>query len=192
MYFSPFCNWSTSTAKKYEIFFTCRVIFHRVLCKSFLSLTWNFIRLTFDTNMLLFFSACPDIVWMLFFWRERKKCVYNAEYVLSLLRTQSFLFIKEEEWVWERKSTAQWFWFAVHLKSVYILPVWMRMKFRWITMYKKSQHIFQTNFTADFIILSACMYVYCNVTLLTDGWYSKRDWTSENDGAIEIGGGERW
>lgn len=99
-----FCNWSTSTAKKYEIFFTCRVIFHRAPCKSFFSLTWNFIRLTFDTNMLLFFSACPDIVWMLFFLERKKKmrvqcriCVIIVAYTIISIHKGRRVSVREKK-----------------------------------------------------------------------------------------------
>lgn len=171
--FSLFCNWSTSAAKKYEIFFTCCVIFHRVPCKSFLILecfSFCFFFFVFAAYMefhtidfwheLCYFSfPLVQSSFECYFWKERKKMRVQwwiVAYTIVSIQRRSAGGRKIKHCI------IMIFGLAVHLKSVHILPVWMRRKFRCTTTHKNSRrtYIFETDFKIISLILQ-CSSVYC-------------------------------
>lgn len=131
-------------------------------------------------TMLLFFSACPVIVWMVFL--ERKEKMRVQCWMCAIIVAYTIISIQERE---RKYCIIMIFGLAVHLKSVHILPVWMRLKFRCTTTHKNSRrtYIFQT----DFKLISQRTHKHTHghilqcSTVYWHGWYSKRNWTSESD-----------
>lgn len=125
----------------------------RFRCLHGISYDWLLTR-----TMLLFFSACPVIVWMLFLERKKKMRVqwWIVAYTIVSIQRKSAGGRKIKHCI------IMIFGLAVHLKSVHILPVRMRRKFRCTTTHKNSRrtYIFETDFKIISLILQ-CSSVYC-------------------------------